>query len=180
MGVRTALALGRLHPTRIKSLIAVDIGISSEWGGGMGKPLGDFIRALPSSFPNRNSLREHLFRNCPDPAIAQYLAAVAKNTSLGDDENWEFPFENECLIQTIEQAHEADIGGWVREILNAGIPILFLRGENSKVWLKDDYEAQKHTYAHPLLTFEEWEKCGHGLPFEQRTKFIEKIREFSK
>ncbi len=179
MGVRTALAVCEQKMNQVLGVIAVDIGISSEWGGGMGKPLGDFIRTLPENFPDRTSMREYLFKNCPDTSIAQYLSAVAKNTSTSEIENWVFPFEHDSLVQTIAQAHEAPIGDWVTEIVTSGVRVLFLRGANSKVWLKDEYEAQMKTYAHPLLEFEEWENCGHGLPFEQRAKFVEKIKEFA-
>jgi pimeloyl-ACP methyl ester carboxylesterase len=115
-------------------------------------------------------MREYLFSHCPDPAIAQYLSAVAQ-LRAGPPEAWEFPFDHEALVRTIHQAHEAPIGAWLRHALANGIPCLFLRGERSKVWLKPDYESQKKEYAHPLLRFEEWEECGHGLPFEQRLRF---------
>jgi pimeloyl-ACP methyl ester carboxylesterase len=185
MGVRTALALGALevqkNEKKIRGLIAVDIGITNEWGGGIGLPLAAFIEKLPRTFPNKLTLREYLFAHCPDPSIAQYLSAVAKNDlkNEGGEEQWTFPFDHLSLVETIHQANEAKIGEWLREILAAGIPVLFLRGANSKIWLKADYETQKENFKHPLLTFEEWENCGHGLPFEQRTRFIERIKTFA-
>ena len=186
MGVRTALATAAkvlsdstsgVGRELLKGVIAVDIGLQSKWGGGIGEPLANFIRALPETFPGRASLREYLFANCPDQAIAQYLAAVSKK--IGDSpETWVFPFEHEALVQTILQADEAPIEQWVRDICAAGVPMLALRGADSKVWLKPDYENSRVTLANPLLTFEEWPGCGHGLPFEQRPKFIERIRAF--
>jgi|GEM_PF-626384 len=174
MGVRTALALANLAPERIAALIAVDIGITSEWGGGMGKPLAQFIQNLPESFPDRESMKAHLNAHCPDPSIAQYLSAVAqKHTSL---ETWSFPFDHPALIQTIHQAHEAPIALWVTHILNAGIPVYFLRGMKSKVWVKEDYENQRKQFQHPMMHFEEWEECGHGLPFEQRARFVDFLK----
>jgi len=175
MGVRTAMALARLDPVRTQGLIAVDIGISSSWGGGIGEPLAHFIQKLPKTFANRTLMREHLFANCPDPAIAQYLSAVAKKTRE-EPETWEFPFNHEALISTIEQADQAPLEKWLFEILNQNIPCIFLRGENSKVWLKPDYEEQTSRLKHPNLKFEEWENCGHGLPFEHRSRFIDFIR----
>jgi pimeloyl-ACP methyl ester carboxylesterase len=178
MGVRSALALCSLAPNRVKSLLAVDIGISSAWGGGIGEPLATFISRLPRSFPDRTTLREHLFSQCPDPAIAQYLSAVAQ-LRAGPPEHWEFPFDHDALIRTIHQAHEAPIGQWLRRTLENGIPCLFLRGERSKVWFKPDYEKQKAEYSHPLLKFEEWEDCGHGIPFEQRLRFTGTLKEIT-
>lgn len=186
MGVRTALATaamitsdaGSALPKNIlKGLIAIDIGLQSKWGGGIGTPLADFIRALPKSFPDRATMREHLFAHCPDPAIAQYLSAVARKIS-DSPEAWAFPFDHEALVQTIHQADDAPIEQWVRDIYAAGVPVLTLRGVNSKVWLKDDYEKSRVALTNPLMTFEEWPDAGHGLPFEQRLKFVERVREF--
>jgi len=177
MGVRTALALAHLAPEKIAGIIAVDIGITSEWGGGIGLPLANFLEALPTEFPNRMELKNYVFKECPDPAIAQYLTAVAKKVN-DSPETWIFPFDHEALVKTIHQADDAPLGEWTLSALEEGIKITFLRGENSKVWLKPDYEAQKKQYVHPLLNFEEWEKCGHGLPFEQRAQFVEFIKKF--
>jgi len=184
MGVRSGLATAisilnsgtSLRPL-FKGFISVDIGLQSKWGGGIGEPLANFIRSLPETFPDRASLREYLFANCPDQAIAQYLAAVSKK--VGDaPETWVFPFDHEALVQTILQADESPIEQWVRDIGAAGVPMLALRGADSKVWLKEDYEKSRVLLANPLLTFEEWPGCGHGLPFEQRPKFIERVRQF--
>ena len=195
MGVRTALATaaaitsnagsetidgGTIKKLRalLKGMIAVDIGLQSKWGGGIGMPLADFIRDLPQSFDDRRVMRDYLNSKCPDPAIAQYLAAVAKKV----DEAWVFPFDHEALVQTIVQAGEMPVKALIidqiHSINEAGVPILALRGANSKVWLKEDYENQKKEMENPLLIFEEWENCGHGLPFEQRLRFIERVREF--
>lgn len=177
MGVRTALALASAVPTRVAGLIAVDIGISQNWGGGVGLPLAEFIEKLPRTFPTRNSLKEYVFAHCPDPAIAAYLHAVAKKDEDAVEETWVFPFEHENLVETIHKANLAPIGEWVTQICDAGVKVTFLRGERSKVWLKEDYEEQRVKYAHPNLEFQEWENCGHGLPFEQRAKFVELIKQ---
>lgn len=175
MGVRTSLALAHLEPHKVAGLIAVDISITSEWGGGIGKRLADFIEKLPREFPDRVSLKDYCFLHCPDPSIAQYLTAVSKKTSDAP-ETWVFPFEHEALVKTIHQADETPIEEWLKEILSAGIQTTFLRGAQSKVWLKADYDEQSTRLKHPLLEFQEWENAGHGLPFEQRIKFVELIR----
>jgi pimeloyl-ACP methyl ester carboxylesterase len=179
MGVRTALDVARQIPKRVIGLVAVDIGISSAWGGGIGLPLASFMEALPSTFPNRSDLKNYVFEHCPDPAIAQYLTAVSKKISDAP-ETWNFPFDHEALVKTIHQANEAQLDQWVPDALNAGVSMTFLRGENSKVWLKHDYEAQRAKFVHPLLKFEEWENCGHGLPFEQRVRFVLFLESFVK
>jgi pimeloyl-ACP methyl ester carboxylesterase len=178
MGVRTALALARSEPERVRKLIAIDIGLTQEWGGGIGIPLAKFIETLPESFHDRKTMKEHLSKHCPDPAIAQYLSAVAQMTK-SEPETWTFPFDHRALVQTIHQANQAPLSSWLREILDAGVPAWFLRGARSRVWSKEDYESQKAELAHPLLHFEEWENCGHGLPFEQRARMVELIRKLA-
>ena len=175
MGVRTALALAYLFPQKIAGIIAVDIGITTHWGGGIGLPLADFIEKLPETFSNRATMRAYLMENCPDPAIAQYLSAVSQRTSE-NPEIWKFPFDHQALVKTIHEANEAPLDEWLKEILRHQIPCTFLRGMNSKVWSKQDFEDQKLKYQHPLLEFQEWENCGHGLPFEQRQRFVELIK----
>ncbi len=186
MGVRSGLATAHAilngGSTELRSIfqgfISVDIGLQGKWGGGIGMPLADFIEKLPETFPDRHSMRDHLFQHCPDPAIAQYLSAVSKKTS-DSPEAWSFPFDHQALIRTIHQADDAPIEKWIMEICHAGIPVLALRGMNSKVWLKADYEKAKTQLDHPNLQFEEWENCGHGLPFEQRQRFLNRVREFA-
>ncbi len=179
MGVRTALALARREPEKTAGITAIDIGVTSDWGGGIGIPLADFIQTLPETFPDRTSMRSHLFARCPDPAIAQYLSAVARNIGKKtpeEPEAWVFPFEHAALVKTIHQAHRAPLRDWLLECLGHGIPVEFLRGADSKVWKKEEFEEQKSTIRHPLLQFHEWEGCGHGLPFEQRARFTTHLR----
>ncbi|MCW3101508.1 MAG: alpha/beta hydrolase fold protein [Chthonomonadaceae bacterium] len=179
MGARTALALAQLEPRKVLGLVSVDIGLSSQWGGGIGLPLATFLENLPPEFHDRATLKEYLFANCPDPSIAQYLSAVAKKTTE-NPETWTFPFDRASLVETIHQANEAPLETWLEQILNAGIRTTFLRGERSKVWLKEDYESQKQKFQHPFLEFQEWENCGHGLPFEQRARFTQFLRDLVK
>ena len=196
MGARTALALGHLLwndsdtslKDKIRHIVCVDISLKGAWGGGMGKPLANFLENLPYEFADRKSLREYLFATCPDPAIAQYLSAVAINASPADTpERWIFPFNHEAVIGTIHQANAIEdhasaaqkesLAEWTMEMVNAGVPVTFLRGESSKVWLKADFDEQRVEFQHRLLEFQEWEKCGHGLPFEQRARFVEFLKE---
>jgi pimeloyl-ACP methyl ester carboxylesterase len=176
MGVRTALALANREPQKVRGVVAIDIGVSPDWGGGIGIPLANFIRNLPESFPDRPSMRTRLVADCPDPAIAQYLCAVAQKTAT-IPESWRFPFDREALVKTIFQAHQAPLREWLVSALSNGVPVRFLRGASSKVWMKEDYEALKRSLQHPLLSLEEWENCGHGLPFEQRNRLIALLRE---
>lgn len=195
MGARTTLALLHLiaqhHPawiSKIAGAICVDIGLQGAWGGGMGRPLADFLERLPESFSNRADLKSYLNQNCPDPSIAQYLSAVAKNSGGPQGpENWGFPFDHQAIIETIHQANSSArealaqdsraqglsrLADWALQAVDAGIPVTFLRGQTSRVWSSVDFQKQKSQLESPLFQFQEWENCGHGLPFEQRVRFV--------
>lgn len=178
MGVRTAFATAHLAPQLVKSIVAVDLGISSQWGGGMGFPLSEFLKKLPEQFPTRKQLQDYVTAECPDDSIARYLIAVSKPLDLKnrDTSPYTFPFQHEALIRTIQSAHKAPMEEWVRETQQNSIPILFLHGKNSRVWSEQDYFRQKEKLAQPGTTFESWENCGHGLPFERRNEFAERVR----
>ncbi|MBS1960473.1 MAG: alpha/beta hydrolase [Bdellovibrionales bacterium] len=183
MGARNALALGHLcvgQPGLIRRVVCVDIGMKGAWGGGMGKPLAEFLENLPREFNDRKVMRDYLFANCPDASIAQYLSAVAKNVAATDEpERIVFPFDHEDVVETIRQANQSQqdsIPAWAVELARIGTPVMFLHGATSKVWPKADYDAQKAQYESEGIEFQTWENCGHGLPFEQRAKFVEFVK----
>ena len=169
--------------------MALDLGLSRQWGGGMGIALSQFIQKLPESFPTREEMKQYLNTHCPDPAIAQYLAAVAKKeiqdaskaaNEQDSSEKWTFPFDHSALVKTIEQAHEAPLKEWLMAGADHHIPFLFLHGRTSRVWSIADYEAQKNELQNKFVQFESWEDTGHGLPFEKRALFVERVRAFAK
>lgn len=188
MGVRTALATTALFTTalaekkithaRIKSVIAVDLGVSQQWGGGMGLPLAQFLKNLPEEFPSRKSLQEYVLSQCPDSSIARYLIAVSY--AVPNSTVYRFPFLHQALVKTIEEAHHSPMEDWVKQAQAQGISLLFLQGKNSKVWSETDYLQQKQrlegAFAFGSRTiFESWPDCGHGLPFEKREAFVERV-----
>lgn len=184
MGVRSALATVHLNghlppPARlsIAAVVALDLGLSRQWGGGMGIPLGNFLRDLPAFFRTREDLKHYLGQHCPDPAIAQYLSAVSKLDEAS--ETWRFPFHHGAVVRTLEQAHQAPLGDWLIESSKWGIQFLFLHGKKSKVWSETDYLDQKNRFESPSIQFESWPDAGHGLPFEQRQRFTERLEKFT-
>ncbi len=59
------------------------------------------------------------------------------------------------------------------------MPILVLRGARSGVWTHEEFESERANFADlPTVVFEEFADAGHGLPFEQRLKFVERLKTF--
>lgn len=176
MGGRTAAALAHIAPELVQGLVLVDIGLHGPAGGGLGRPLGDFLKKMPMEFPSRADARVYMDRECPDPSIGQYLMAVSVPKADGGQT---FPFDRDALIATIEAAERAELRPWIREAAGRGLPILILHGETSRVWLKKDFEAEREAFADlPGVVFESWDGTGHGLPFEKRMQFVARLRDF--
>ncbi len=176
MGVRTACAMAHLRPDFVSGLILIDLGFQGIAGGGLGEGLAAFLRKLPALFPSRSEARAFMTAECPDPSIAQYLMACSILESGGAIT---FPFDAAALMRTIEAARDVSIRGWVRAAGVRGLPILVLRGAESRVWSREDFEAERAAFLDlPSIVFEELSGCGHGLPFEKRLEFTQRIDRF--
>lgn len=176
MGVRAVSALGHLAPHLIRGLILVDLGFSGLAQGGLGDSLLSFFPKLPhDGFLNRESLKNFLTQNCPDESIARYLnAASLPNPVTG---RIEFPFQAEALMQIIEQSKASTVRGWVRDCAEKKAEILVLRGAESKVLPKQTFEQERLAFLHySNVKFEEYANAGHGLPFDQKDRFVNAIR----
>ncbi|MBN20166.1 MAG: hypothetical protein CL678_02675 [Bdellovibrionaceae bacterium] len=177
MGVRTAVATAIQCPQRVKGLVLIDLGFYGAAGGGLGETLAGCLRGLPSEFEDRTTAKEWLASNSPDPSISQYLMAVSY---VDTDKKVRFPFDIEALLRSIEAVKDFSLREWLKKITDEyHIPVLALRGETSPVWTREDYEKEKENFKNsPLLTFEEVQGTGHGLPFEKRQWLIERLEAF--
>lgn len=176
MGVRTACAAAHLRPDWVRGLVLVDLGFFGPAGGGLGEGLARFLRVLPTQFATREDARKFMTENCPDPSIAQYLMATSVRAPDG---TITFPFDHAALIETIEAAAQVSVRSWVRELSAKGMPILVLRGAQSLVWSHEEYEEERKLLAaYPSVVFKEFEGAGHGLPFEQRARFVAELESF--
>ena len=175
MGVRSALGLAHLRPAWVQGLILVDLGLSGGAGGGLGDPLAEFLFELPPEFPSATELQNYLTTHSPDVSIGRYLAAVAKPNSKGI---WQFPFDQPALIHTIEGSQDFSGRRLLEEYAQHAKPVLVLRGADSQVWHRADFEAERAYFASfPQIRFLEVDGTGHGLPFEKRRLLADLVRE---
>lgn len=177
MGVRTACAAAHLMTSpSLRGLILIDLGFSGPAGGGLGQGLYDFLQILPMEFETREAARAFMNERCPDPSIAQYLMAVSV---VGADRRLLFPFDKAALLETLNAARDASVRKWVRDLGARGLPILVLRGAKSLVWKREEFEAERAAFGDlPSVVFEEFPETGHGLPFERRVEFVERVKRF--
>jgi pimeloyl-ACP methyl ester carboxylesterase len=174
MGVRSACALAHLKPGWVEGMALVDRGFSGVAGGGLGEGLATFIRILPERFNSRAEARGFMEQNCPDPSIAQYLMAVSIPTPDG---GIRFPFDQGALIETIRAARDVSVRKWVEEFGSLGKKVLVLRGANSQVWSHEEFLTEKERFTNiSSVEFREFPNAGHGLPYEQRLRFVQELR----
>lgn len=178
MGVRTACGYAKLNPEGTTGLILVDLGFSGVAGGGIGDLLYTFLGHLPNEFNSRSEARAFLENHCPDASIAQYLLAVSvPNLKTG---TVSFPFDHESLLKTIEASRNHPTREWLLEFARTtGKPVHVLRGANSRVFSKIEFEKEKAAF-HGIsnVQFHEVPGAGHGLPFEKRVEFVGMIRKW--
>ena len=182
MGVRSACAVAHLKPEWVKGLVLIDIGFAGAAGGGLGMDLANFLRTIEMRYPSRQAARTAFEKDCPDPSIAQYLLAVSQRTGVTTSEGEEitFPFDRAALIQTIEAARDTDLRHWVEAFGRQSLPVLVLRGAQSKVWSAQDFEGEKNRFASfSTIRFETIEGAGHGLPFEKRKELASLLRSWT-
>jgi pimeloyl-ACP methyl ester carboxylesterase len=176
MGVRSACALAQLRPDWVEGLILIDLGLSGPAGGGLGENLSRLIRVLPERFESRAAARAFLEASSPDLSIARYLLAVLAPAPEGDG-GVVFPFDAGALLATIEGARDVPVRHWVQAAAERGTPALLLRGAESQVWSKEDFEAEKAEFARwPHVQFVEFSGTGHGLPFEKRSQLKQAVQ----
>jgi pimeloyl-ACP methyl ester carboxylesterase len=173
LGVRSALALASLRPDLVQGLFLVDLGLSGPAGGGMGAALAQFLRQIPQEFKTRVDMRTYMERESPDSAIGLYLLAVSTRLPSGAQG---FPFDREALLKILDAAPEARAREWLAEFAKTKKTVILFRGEQSHVWTKDEFEAEKQNFAdHPHLKWLTFSGAGHGLPFEKRLELSEAI-----
>ena len=176
MGVRTAVACAHLDPDRVQGLALIDLGFSGPAGGGLGKTLADFLRILPEQFASRAAARQYMVDHCPEVSIGQYLMAVS---SVNEHGVVTFPFDHSSLIDTIDASIQISTEAWLKAFAETGKPILVIRGENSAVYLRERYLQEYERFKNYLnVRFVEMKGTGHGLPFEKRKEFCEKITQW--
>ncbi len=173
MGVRTAVAAYHLKPEWVCGLILIDLGFSGIAGGGLGKDLGQFLQNLPEHFDSREGAKTYLLTKSPDPSMGQYLSAVLFQNS---EKKWVLPFDRTALLKTLKSSETFSVREWIQDAGHAGIPVLVLRGAQSKVWSSEEFASEKKSFSGlSSVVFKEIEGAGHGLPFEQKAKFVEEV-----
>lgn len=177
MGVRSACTFARQKPSWTQGLVLVDLAFGTDPKQEEPSAFLKFLENLPMKFETRSSARNYLNQKAPEPSIAQFLLAVSLR--VPDSSEITFPFDKEALLQTVRSASQIPLRQWVEEIASQDIPILVLRGEKSHVFTRENFEFEKNHFSKfPSIQFEEFQSASHGLPFEKRLEFVERLKQF--
>jgi pimeloyl-ACP methyl ester carboxylesterase len=177
MGARTALGCVYLKPEAFCGLILVDMPF--ERSAQEFEPLSGFLRQMPHTFANFDIARAWLKEHSPDLSIAQYVTAVLIKQS---DETIKVPFQVDNLVQIIEEAKDSHPGDWMRTIgEKTPLPTLAFRGKKSQLWTDYIFARDKQSLEGiKNLEFIEVDDATHGLPFEKKELFVQKVEAFIK
>jgi pimeloyl-ACP methyl ester carboxylesterase len=177
MGGRTAAAFAANHAGLCAGAILVDTHLSSAAGGSLGTSFEDFLIKLPPEFSSREAAGQFLDTECPDPSIGAYLKACLI-PAADDRTRLVFPFQKEALLKTYRASQLSPVFESLEKAREQGVPVLALRGAKSLVWPLRDYEEAVRRLEPHGVQFETFADTGHGLPFEKRKEFVERVREF--
>jgi pimeloyl-ACP methyl ester carboxylesterase len=175
MGVRSALYFALLALKQglpPSGVVCIDLGLRGLVGGGLGTALEQYLSQLPETYPSREAAKSVLFKNCPDPSMAQYLMAVLRTTPDGVS----LPFQKEALLRTLRDARGVELHEVVGQLLLKKIPLLMIRGETSRVWSQEEFNRESKKF--PDAQWITIAGAGHGVPFEKRKESSEIIRSF--
>ena len=162
------------EPDLVEKLIVID---SSPWPkASAGNEIRSILSFLPESFSSRSQAREFFKQAVKDQVFSQQLSDFL----MGSLEKkltgrLRFLFDKKGLLQLLPAVRRLDYPSIIKELT---APILFLRGEHSLHFPKEDAEeALKLNSAIQLL---EIKNSGHWLHAEQPQEFIKAVKQFLK
>ncbi|MCY4321929.1 MAG: alpha/beta hydrolase [Bdellovibrionaceae bacterium] len=160
------------EPELVEKLIVVD---SSPWPkDSAGKEIKKILSYLPESFPNRKKAREFFNQAIKEGLFSKQLSYFLMSSLDRESKNTvRFLFDKKGLLNLLPAVRQLDYPSMIEKLK---IPILFLRGENSSHFLKEDLEETLRL--NPLIKGLEIKNSGHWLHAEQPKDFLKAIEEF--
>jgi pimeloyl-ACP methyl ester carboxylesterase len=171
MGGRVALVFADQHPERVKSLVIVDIGASSDWESMQG--ILDQLEFVPVPFKDRKDARHFMendfLQKYPNKMVMEFFYS-----SLVEREGqMDWIFDKNLIRQSLEQSRHRDYWG---EFKSLSMPTLFLRGGASKHL--EETEFIKVLENNPRIQGWTVEGAGHWVHAEKPLETLRIISDF--
>ena len=173
LGGYTALLFAARHPEKTQKLLIADASPSPS-----PKALQDILRlleALPDKFPDRIAAESFFSRKIQEGGFSQSLAGLLRaNLTESADRAVRFAFDKKGLSQLVSDVRSHDFWSLVQNLKR---PALFLRGERSSHFSREDFERLRSVNP-AFVTAEEIPRAGHWLHQEQKDLFAARLKSF--
>ena len=172
LGGWVCLYLAYKEPDWVKRLVVVD---SSPWPkDSAGEEIKQILSYLPESFASRKKAREFFNKAVEEAVFSQslsnFLMGSLEKKSLGAIR---FVFDKKGLLPLLSAVRRLDYPSMIKALK---IPALFLKGEHSSHFSKED--LGRVLKLNPLIQAIEIKNSGHWIHAEQPAEFIESVKSF--
>ena len=160
------------EPNLVEKLIVVD---SSPWPKeSTADEIKQILSYLPESFSSREKAREFFKQAVKKQVFSQQLSYfLMSSLDKESKSSIRFLFDKQGLFQLLSAVRKLDYPSVIKQLK---IPTLFLRGERSSHFSKEDLE--KTLALNPIIKAHEIKNSGHWLHSEQPQAFIIALKNF--
>ncbi len=171
MGGRVAVHFASQHPEKVKKLVVVDIGPTSDWSSM--QSIIDKLNFVPVPFASREDARSFFENEFLDRYKSKMLMEFFDSNITERNGEYDWVFYKPGIIQTLENSRSRDHWG---EFKNLKMPTLLIRGELSDDLKREDF--QKVIDNNELIEGVEVKGAGHWVHAEKPREVIEVLRKF--
>jgi esterase len=176
MGGRVALVFAHMFPEKVSTLTIEDIGV--EVMPESYRYYERMLNVVPTPFRSKDEMKlffENQFLKVFDPKESPLVLKTFLMANLEEkpDGSWDWKFSKQAIVEIVKQGHTKD--RWL-ELSSLKMPVLLIRGENSHVLDKSEYE--KMLQINPVIYGVEMTGAGHWVHYEKHQEFVEELRDF--
>ncbi len=172
LGAYVSILFSHNYPDYVEKIIIVD---GSPWPQAHSvEQIRAILLHLPDSFSNRSAasdfFKQSIEKGIFSKSMADFLMVSLEKKSDGAIN---FVFDKKGLLKLLLNIREYYYPFLIKTL---EIPILFLRGKNSKHFLLSDFK--KTLQLNPFITGKEIKDSGHWLHADQPEPFIRALKKF--
>lgn len=175
MGGRNALVFASLYPEKVEKLIVEDIGPESNPKAS--EYYENLLGMIPTPFESREAARQFFYGEFIEKAVTKdppaVLGAFFYANLVEVDGKWDWRFSKKGILESVLAGRDRD--RW-QEVENLKIPTLWIRGENSKEFSRENFE--KVLSSNKLIHGVEIQGAGHWIHSEKPSEFTSALRNF--
>ena len=171
LGGFMALLFAKMYPEKLDKLIIVDS--SPEPITHLGQNMIDQVKSLQESFSNTSEARKYLKEQTEKKVITKDMAGLLSISLKEQDSKTTFCFNKLGIISLIEDSRKHNYWDIIK---NLKCPTLYIRGENSTHFSKEDFN--KISQSCSLIQGIEIEAAGHWPHHEKPKEFSNAVRKF--